>query len=160
MSEYTIRQATVQDAGVIARQRRLMFADGNDYSQAELAQMEGLYEAWVAAKLAADDYWGWLAETESGEVIAGVGLWLREWPPILHNYTGRQGFVENVFTQPAYRRRGIARQLMNVMLAQVRASQVVYEIELHPTQTARPLYQALGFEGNTGLMSQWFGPTH
>src|SRR5260221_14141921 len=98
MNEFMIRRASVQDAGIIARQRRLMFADGNDYSDAELTEMEGLYESWVAAKLAAGDYWGWLAETESGTVIAGVGLWLREWPPILYNYTGKQGFVENVFT--------------------------------------------------------------
>ena len=160
MNEFLIRQATVQDAAVIARQRRWMFADGNDYSEADLTKMEGLYEGWVARKLAAGDYWGWLAETETGEVIAGVGLWLREWPPILYNYTGKQGFVENVFTLPDYRRRGIARQLMKAMLTWVNTSQIVYEIELHPTQLARPLYESLGFEGHTGLMSQWFGPKH
>jgi len=160
MNEFTIRRASAQDAAVIARQRRLMFADGNDTSEAELTEMESLYVGWVAVKLATGEYWGWLAETESGEVIAGVGLWLREWPPILYNYTGKQGFVENVFTLPAYRRRGIARQLMNALLEEVRRSQVAYEIELHPTQRARPLYASLGFEGNTGLMSQWFGPKH
>jgi GNAT superfamily N-acetyltransferase len=160
MNEFAIRQATAQDAGMIAQQRHLMFADGNDTSEAELTEMEGLYEVWVAAKLATGDYQGWFAQSESGEVIAGVGLWLREWPPILYNYTGRQGFVENVFTLPAYRRRGIARQLMKAMLTWVNTSQIVYEIELHPTQSARPLYQSLGFEGNTGLMSQWFGPKH
>src|ERR1700682_2136083 len=92
-----IRQATQQEAAVIAHQRRLMFADGRHYSDAELTQMQSSYEVWVTTKLAADEYMGWLAENESGEIVGGVGLWLREWPPILNNYTGKQGYIENVF---------------------------------------------------------------
>src|SRR5258708_5026109 len=120
---FAIRQATQQDSAVIARQRRLMFADGGQYSDIELTHMESLYQVWVKAKLATGEYVGWLADDGRDEIIAGVGLWLREWPPILNNYTGRQGFIENVFTVPSYRRRGIARQLMNVLLAWVRTSQ-------------------------------------
>src|SRR4051812_30904254 len=98
----SVRQAVPQDAAAIARQRRLMFAEDKHHSEADLIHMEGLYESWVAHKLAAGDYLGWLAQTESGEIVAGVGLWLREWPPILKNYTGKQGYIENVFTLPAY----------------------------------------------------------
>ena len=155
---FFIRQATPQDAAVIARQRRLMFAEDKQHSEADLVHMESLYESWLADKLATGDYLGWLAQSESDEIVAGVGLWLREWPPILKNYTGKQGYVENVYTMPAYRRRGIARALMIGLLDWVRTSQVVYEIELHPTQMAYSLYSSLGFESNTGCMSQWFGP--
>ena len=157
---FAIRQATQQDSAVIARQRRLMFADGRQYSDIELTHMESLYQVWVQAKLATGEYLGWLAEDGPDDIVAGVGLWLREWPPILNNDTGRQGYLENVFTLPGYRRRGIARQLMNVLLAWVRASQAVYEIQLHPTHRARSLYSSLGFEDNCGSMCQWFGPVH
>jgi GNAT superfamily N-acetyltransferase len=155
---FTIRQATTHDAFLIARQRKLMFAEEKHYTEADLAQMEMLYEAWVMPKLACGDYQGWFALNSSKEVIGGVGLWLREWPPILKNYTGKQGYVENVFTLPAYRRRGVARQLMSALLDWVRTSKACYEVELHPTQMAHPLYSSLGFEGNQGMMSQWFGP--
>ena len=155
---FSIRQATQHDAVIIARQRRMMFADSGEHPEHELIRMETLYQDWVVAKLTIEEYLGWLAENEKGEVIAGVGLWLREWPPILYNYTGRQGYIENVFTLPAYRRQGIARQLMSVLLAWVKTSQRVYEIELHPTPAARSLYTSLGFDGNCGGMCKWVGP--
>jgi GNAT superfamily N-acetyltransferase len=151
----TIRPTTVQDASQIAQHRRLMFAESADNPDMDL--MEQQYAVWVATKLATGEYQGWFAQ-DDGFVVAGVGLWLREWPPIPLNPTGKQGFVENVYTLPAYRRQGIARQLMVAMLNWVRDSKAVYEVELHPTDTARPLYTSLGFEGNIGLMSQWFGP--
>jgi GNAT superfamily N-acetyltransferase len=155
---FTIRSAALHDAALIALQRKLMFAEQKQFSEADLAQMEGLYEAWVATKLACGDYHGWFAETTSGEIIGGVGLWLRDWPPILNNYTGKQGYIENVFTLHAYRRKGVARQLMTALLEWVKDSQVAYEIELHPTQMAHSLYSSLGFESNHAVMSQWLGP--
>ena len=157
---FTIRQASQQEAALIARQRKLMFAEEKHFSEADLVQMEGRYETWVTSKLATGDYQGWFAVSQSGEVIGGVGLWLREWPPILNNYTGKQGYIENVFTLPAYRRKGVARQLMIALLEWVRTSQIAYEIELHPTQMAHSLYSSLGFESNHAVMSQWLGPKH
>ncbi len=159
-SPFIIRRATEADAATIARQRRFMFADGGQYSDVDLTEMETRYQTWVAAKLAAGEYLGWLAENDQGEPVSGVGLWLREWPPILNNPTGKQGYLENVYTLPEYRRRGLARQLMCVLLDWVQTSQAVYEIELHPTPLARPLYASLGFESDSEKMSQWFGPRH
>jgi GNAT superfamily N-acetyltransferase len=157
---FTIRSAASHDAALIAQQRKLMFAEQKQFSQADLAHMQGLYEAWVTSKLACGDYHGWFAETANGEVIGGVGLWLREWPPILNNYTGKQGYIENVFTLPVYRRKGVARKLMMALLDWVKTSKAVYEIELHPTQMAHSLYSSLGFESNHAVMSQWLGPKH
>lgn len=155
---YTIRQATAQDAALIAQHRKLMFADEGSFSKADQVQMEERYAAWVLPKLVSGDYQGWFAEIESGEVIGGVGLWLREWPPILNNDTGRQGYIENVYTAPMYRRQGVARQLMIALLDWVRTTKAVYEIELHPTDKARALYSSLGFESYQAAMTQWFGP--
>ena len=157
---FTVRMSTPHDAALIARQRKLMFAEDKHFSEADLAHMEKLYEAWVTDKLACGDYRGWFAETEAGDVIGGVGLWLREWPPILNNYTGKQGYIENVFTLHAYRRKGVSRQLMTALLEWVRTSKTAYEIELHPTQMAHSLYSSLGFESNHAVMSQWLGPKH
>jgi len=157
---FTIRPAMTHEAALIAQQRKLMFAEDKHFSEADLVQMEGRYETWVMPKLATGDYQGWFAISEAGEVIGGVGLWLREWPPILRNYTGKQGYIENVFTLHAYRRQGVARQLMIALLEWVRTSQACYEIELHPSQMAHSLYSSLGFESNHAVMSQWFGSKH
>jgi GNAT superfamily N-acetyltransferase len=155
---YRIRQAVETDAVLIARQRRLMFADSGQYSTSALDELEQRYGAWVAGKLAAGEYRGWLGEDASGQVVAGVGLWLREWPPILNDQTGHQGYVENVYTLPEHRRRGVSRQLMTAMLDWIRESGQVYNVTMHATAAGRPLYESLGFQPDGIAMYQWFGP--
>jgi GNAT superfamily N-acetyltransferase len=154
---YHVRQSTKQDAALIAHHRRLMFADQGDYSANDLDAMETRYTAWVAPKLTSGDYTGWFAENADGEVIAGVGLWLREWPPILNDETGKQGYIENVYTAPAHRRRGLSRRLMIDLLAWVRETRVTKNIALHAAPIAQPLYESLGFVSESGLMLLWIG---
>jgi len=64
------------------------------------------------------DYIGWLAspENEPARIVAGAGVQLREVPP--HPQTnangkidivsGRQAIIQNVYTEPERRRRGLA----------------------------------------------------
>jgi GNAT superfamily N-acetyltransferase len=156
---FTIRQAAVPDAALIAQQRRLMFTDSATYPDQDLAEMESAYTQWVANKMTASEYLGWFAENDQREVVAGAGLWLREWPPILKDPTGRLGYIENVYTMPDYRRRGLSRRLMTTLLDWARSSRRVYLIELHGTALALPLYRELGFESDEGMMQLWVGPT-
>jgi GNAT superfamily N-acetyltransferase len=152
---YHIRPSTTEDAALIAQHRVLMFADQGDYAESDLRLMESRYAAWVAPKLASGDYVGWFAETDSGEVVAGVGLWLREWPPILNDETGKQGYVENVYTAPFHRRQGLSRKLMHALLAWVYETHVTQNIALHAAPIAQPLYESLGFVSESGLMLLW-----
>jgi GNAT superfamily N-acetyltransferase len=154
-SNYYIRRSTLDDAPLIARQRRLMFNDQGDYSAAVLDAMETRYAAWLTPKLASNDYLAWFAATAAGEVVAGVGLWLREWPPFPNDETGKQGYIENVYTAPDHRRQGLARMLMTELLGWVRTAGVTKNIALHATPNAQPLYESLGFVSERGLMLLW-----
>lgn len=136
-----------------------MFANQGDYAEIDLQTMETQYMAWIVPKLASGDYIGWFAETDTGEVVAGVGLWLREWPPILNDETGKQGYIENVYTVPIHRRQGLSRQLMHSLLAWVRQTGVTKNIALHAAPIAQPLYESLGFISESGLMLLWIGQT-
>jgi GNAT superfamily N-acetyltransferase len=113
-----------------------MFADQGYYSEAELQAAETQYAEWLTPKLASRDYIGWFAQTTDSEVVAGVGLWLREWPPLPNDVTGKQGYIENVYTAPDHRRLGLARQLMTALLALVRETGVTKNIALHATPNA------------------------
>lgn len=154
-NDYHIRQSTLDDAALIAHQRRLMFNDQGDYSAAALDAMETRYAAWLTPKLVSGDYLAWFAATADGEVVAGVGLWLREWPPLPNDETGKQGYIENVYTMPAHRRRGLARLLMTELLKWVREARVTKNIALHATSVAQPLYASLGWVTERGLMLLW-----
>lgn len=58
---------------------------------------------------------------------------------------GRTGVVLNVYTRPACRRRGYAREVMTALLDGARAMDLSV-VELKATRDGYPLYRALGFE--------------
>ena len=57
----------------------------------------------------------------------------------------RAGRVQSVYIEPAARLRGIARAVMDRIIAYAKDAQLV-SLSLHPSDDARPLYAALGFE--------------
>ena len=57
---------------------------------------------------------------------------------------GRTGIVLNVYTCPAYRRRGCARMIMEALLSEAKRMEVSV-IELKATEDGYPLYRSLGF---------------
>ena len=109
--DYTIRQATVDDAPIIVHHRRAMFtdmglADPND--PAGLDAMEATFAPYVTRALGDGSYRGWLAETDGGRVVAGGGLIVHEWPARPGNPSDpRRAYILNVYTEPEYRKRGI-----------------------------------------------------
>jgi GNAT superfamily N-acetyltransferase len=144
-SDFQIRRANTSDTAIVTSHRRRMFAEAGHYDPAALQAMEFKFLAWLPDKLATEEYLAWLAVTPAGQAAAGVGLWLREWMVNPNNLSGRRGHVVNVYTLPEYRRLGLALALMRELLSWCAAHEIL-SVFLHPTEAARPLYQALGFE--------------
>jgi GNAT superfamily N-acetyltransferase len=53
--------------------------------------------------------------------------------------------ILNMFTEPTFRRRGLARMLMQTMIAWCR-EQGYKTVALHASDEGRPLYESLGFQ--------------
>ena len=150
MQTYRIRQAGVEDAATIASHRVAMFRDMGEVPSDALAI--GLHSASTAALtelLRAGSYVGWLAIDGDGRVIGGAGIDLKpQLPRISHDgggvTTGSVPLVVNVYTEPGWRRRGIARALMQTLMAWARARRFD-RVVLHASDDGRPLYVSLGF---------------
>lgn len=56
----------------------------------------------------------------------------------------------NVFVEPAYRKRGLARELMVLADAEFARRGVSYAV-LHATEKGGPLYRSLGWNGTTEM---------
>ncbi len=104
------------------------------------------FAAWIRPRIASRQYVGWLAiaDDATGAVIAGAGAMLLDWGPTRANPGGCMARVNHVFTQPAWRRRGIARRLLQSVLADCEALGV-REFCLGARPDARGLYESLGF---------------
>ena len=58
--------------------------------------------------------------------------------------TGRWGYVQWMATEPAYRRRGLARSVFAAILEWLEERGVTH-VELHATPAGEPLYRSFGF---------------
>lgn len=71
--------------------------------------------------------------------------------PTVDHPSGKRAHIMNVYTNADYRRRGIARQMVTMLLDEARESGVSY-VSLDATEQGKPLYKTLGFCDNTENM--------
>ena len=75
--------------------------------------------------------------------------------PTFSHPTGKRAHIMNVYVREEYRRRGIAREMMEILLDEAK-SRGVSQITLDATESGRPLYRALGFSGSEEFMELIF----
>jgi len=150
---FLVRRATLADVSTLARHRAEMFRDIHGIADDQYDAMTEASRRYFESALPEGEYLAWLAEPESspGTIAGGAGMQVRRAlpgisrrPGIPEVTTGPQGLVLNVFTERAWRRRGLARLLMEHVIAGARMTGVT-TLVLHASAEGRPLYEALGF---------------
>jgi len=160
MSQFQIRLARLADIELISWHRARMFQDMGDLPTAlfdsfRTQSLETLQQMFEGGK-----YVGWLAspENQPDKIIAGAGVQLREVPPHpqpnangkIDIVSGRQAIIQNVFTEPDWRRRGLAALLIKRIIAWTR-EQGIESVALHASDEGRALYERLGFIATTEM---------
>jgi GNAT superfamily N-acetyltransferase len=142
--EITIRQATAADVPDLVRLRRMMFESMGCDDVALLHAADAAAEAYFAEAIPAGSFHGWLAVAPTATIVSSGGVVIDQHPPGPGNLSGQIGYIMNLVTIPGYRRRGIARRIMQAMLKWL-AAQGIQHGALHATEAGRPLYRELGF---------------
>lgn len=161
---YDIRLATPADARLLARHRVQMFRDmGRTTPAIEPALFEACAD-YFAGALAAGEYVGWVAQraAKSAEPVGGAGVQFRPLLPRTdpageYLLAGREGLILNVYVDEAHRRQGIARRLMETLIAWAPGAGIV-RLVLHTSDDGRSLYEALGFRASNEMLFPPFGP--
>ena len=73
------------------------------------------------------------------------------WPPGPSYAGDRLAFVYNVYTEPAHRRRGLARMVMDAMHAWC-AAEGITSMALNASRDGKPLYEAMGYAETSSPM--------
>jgi GNAT superfamily N-acetyltransferase len=141
---YDYRAVAPADLELVCRHRHEMFkASGR--SDETLAPMTAAFRDWLAPKLAAGDYFGWIAEA-SGAPVGGLGMMVIDWPPHpSHPTQGARGYILNVFVEPGHRGNGVAQALMALAMEEGRRRGLQHII-LHATAMGQPMYERLGWK--------------
>jgi GNAT superfamily N-acetyltransferase len=145
-----VRKLYEEDIETVCRHREDMFRDAGR-AEDVLRPMTKHFREWLRPRLSDGSYFGFIACQDDGEPIAGIGLMLIDWPPHpSHPITDKRGYVLNVFVEPEYRGRGIARHLMHLAHAEFSRLGVQLAI-LHSTAKGRRMYADLGWQGTTEM---------
>ncbi len=139
-----IRQAVAADIPDLVRLRRMMFEAMGWQDLAKLDAADSANRDYFAQAIPAGAFHGWLAVTPAGEVVGSGGVVIDQHPPGPANPSGQIGYVMNLVTDPRYRRRGIARRVLQDILRWLK-ERSIQRVTLHATEMGRPLYKELGF---------------
>jgi len=142
--DFRIRAATPADLEVILHHRRAMFEDMGYRDPAALAATRSSSEPFIRQGLAEGFYRGWLAQDGAGQVVAGGGLVIHPWLGHPASPQPRRAYILNIYTEPEYRRRGLARRILQAIVDWCRAEGFA-GVALHASNQGRALYEALGF---------------
>jgi GNAT superfamily N-acetyltransferase len=84
-----------------------------------------------------------LVTAPDGSIAAGAAIWVMDWPAHMIG-SGPRGNILNVYTVEAYRRRGLARELMQAIVDWCRENGID-TVVLHASPSGRSLYDSMGF---------------
>lgn len=137
--------------------RRLAEGDIPIFIELRIAQLleEGASEScdlrpalidYYARHLADGSFVSWLA-LAGDEIIGTSGLSIVEKPPYFGCTTGRIGLISSMWVKPAYRRRGIAKELLLRVCDEAKARGCGV-LQITASDMGVPLYESCGFTRN------------
>lgn len=79
-------------------------------------------------------------------IVSGIGsMHIREMPGNFKNPSGKWAYIMNMYTVPEYRRNGICKSILNLLVEEGKKSGIT-AFELHATKEGEKVYIQEGFE--------------
>lgn len=148
-SEVRVRRATIHDVAALAHHRVAMYRDMGEINESTEAELTSAAVAYFRSAISSGEYVAWVVVTTAArnEVVSGAGLLVRPMiprPAPDGKIDVREGTIVNVYTEPAWRRQGIAALVMKHVL-EYACENEINRVSLHASSEGRPLYETLGF---------------
>ena len=138
----TYRSADMRDVEALALLRREFLLEVADARPDDTSILPRLRN-WFKDKLPNGDFSAILA-LAGDEVIASSGLVVHEHPPGIMIPNGREAYIMNMYTKPAWRGRGIATVIFRKLLEVARQKDCT-RVALHALPAGRGIYEKEGF---------------
>jgi len=147
--EITYRMATTDDVDTLAQKRWQMETERHPDIQTDYAAYLAAARQDIRPEIERGAHIAFLAEAEGEVVACAILIWWTMLPSLTELHRKR-AYVSSVYCDPAWRRRGIARHLMEQLLAHAR-EMGVQRLILWASEMGRPLYLDQGFEPSRAL---------
>lgn len=145
MMEYRRLTEKDLDAFIEIRIRQL-----REEGAAEDLDLKPALKDYYARHLPDGTFVSWLA-TEDGRIVGTSGMSFVEKPPYYGCPSGKIGLLSGMYTDPAYRRRGIARRLLSLVVDEAK-KYGCGTVQITASDVGMLLYADFGFVKNGNFM--------
>ncbi len=140
-----LRATTLSDLPLLVAHRRRMWEAIGGRTRHELDRADTAYRRWVRSESAGGRFFGYVVEEKGGRVAGSGAIWLAPQLPRPGRLSGRRlPYIHSMYTDPAFRARGVASRLVRTMVCWARARGYA-RIYLHASPMGRSVYARLGF---------------
>ena len=144
MNKIIYRKTTKADMKILMKLRLEMLREVNglsgeyEYNENFIFESRRYFESGEQTTVIASD----------GETLVGCASLSYTWiMPTFSHPTGNRAHLMNVYTRADYRRRGISKKMVEILIDEAKENGVT-EISLDATEMGRPLYESLGFKAS------------
>lgn len=148
MNKIIYRKTTKADMKILMKLRLEMLREVNglsgeyEYDENFIFESRRYFESGEQTTVIASD----------GETLVGCASLSYTWiMPTFSHPTGNRAHLMNVYTCADYRRRGISKKMVEILIDEAKENGVT-EISLDATEMGRPLYESLGFKASDSCM--------
>ncbi len=142
--QYVYRKAELCDLELLVKSRVMVLRAANKLSDdADMSKVESQSREYYKRALADGSHTAYLVF--DGQRLVGTGgMSYYSVMPTCDVPSGKKAYVMKMYTDPGYRRQGIAYRTLDLLVADAKARGVEH-ITLEATDMGRPLYEKYGF---------------
>ncbi len=141
---FEFKLATADDIEQLVKTRMIVLRAANQLSEdAELPEVERESREYYMQAVKTGEHIAYLVYDKE-KVIGAGGVSFYQVLPTCHNPSGKKAYIMNMYTAAEYRRQGIARRTLDILVKAARDRGIMH-IGLEATAMGRPLYEKYGF---------------
>lgn len=138
------KRATLEDINTLVETRIEVLRAANKLcADTDMGEVERQSYLYYQKALSDGSHIAYLVFDESGCIGTG-GVSFFQVMPTYHNPSGKKAYIMNMYTNPKYRRKGIAYKTLDMLIKEIK-SKGISSISLEATDMGRPLYEKYGF---------------
>ena len=145
VKQFRIRLAKSSEMDELVHQRHMMFEDMRHRTAEEHAVGDESYRHWASSLIKRRLLRCYVVVNSKDEIVSGGCIWLREVQPAPGRPAGRVPYLLSMYTEPEYRRKGLATMVVKEAMRWSR-NHGYKLMTLHASAKGRKVYAKLGWE--------------
>ena len=138
------KKATIKDLEILAETRAEVLRAANKLdSSVDMSEVRKKSLDYYKSALADGSHIAYLVY-DGDKVVGTGGVSFYKVMPTFHNQSGMKAYIMNMYTNPDYRRKGIALKTLDLLISETVDKGITF-ISLEATDMGWPLYEKYGF---------------